>query len=273
MTWFGPDVADRIQAALAHVHEQFAETVFVRRPQVDGSADGVYLEDLTKTEDEFRVLATVQQNPAARTLLKFGQKQPVDLLLTFAHLHLVNAGLPDGPVTGDSILWRGQRYTVVKTNDKIKAVTRPEEFDDAGNPVADQYAETFSFWALAVISTSLRTEDTNVPGVAAPTVENALIHLTQLNTVLVTLSENCYGAGVPMRSLRVKQDGVIVRQTSVAVAGTLLTIVLESPITVGQAITFSYNPVGVRPIEDGIASTTTDTELEAVTDYLVNQVA
>lgn len=81
MTWLSSQKA-RMDEAVARLHAENGETVYVRR-FLSTQPDLIYQEDLTRTEEVFRVIGVVQRNPNRRVLERHGRDLPVDLLVTF----------------------------------------------------------------------------------------------------------------------------------------------------------------------------------------------
>lgn len=123
MTWLSSTKA-RMDEAVARLHAETGETVYVRR-FLSTQPDLVYQEDLTRTEEVFRTIGVVQRNPGRRILARFGRELPVDLLVTFAFIDLDEAvsdiGNQDLAITrileGYHLVYKGRRYQVVQVEE------------------------------------------------------------------------------------------------------------------------------------------------------------
>jgi len=123
MTWLSSTKA-RMDEAVARLHAETGETVYVRR-FLSTQPDLVYQEDLTRTEEVFRTIGVVQRNPGRRILARFGRELPVDLLVTFAFIDLDEAvsdiGNQDLAITrileGYHLVYKRRRYQVVQVEE------------------------------------------------------------------------------------------------------------------------------------------------------------
>lgn len=131
MTWLSSQKA-RMDEAVARLHAENGETVYVRR-FLSTQPDLIYQEDLTRTEEVFRVIGVVQRNPNRRVLERHGRDLPVDLLVTFAFLDLneavSNIGNQDLAITrileGYHLVFKERRYQVVQV-EETKVQTGPD---------------------------------------------------------------------------------------------------------------------------------------------------
>jgi len=110
--------------AVARLHAEYGETVYVRR-FLSTQPDPIYQEDLTRTEEVFRTIGVVQRNPGRRILERFGRELPVDLLVTFGfddlNAAVSNIGNQDLAITrileGYHLVHKGVRHQVVQVEE------------------------------------------------------------------------------------------------------------------------------------------------------------
>ena len=194
MPWPGA-VKARVDEAVARIHAQHGETVYVRRLLPSGP-DDLYAEDLSRMEAAYRVIGVVLLNPAERLLKKFGQALPCDALITFAYNNISVAldGLGNLFPPGDNGLYiqpgfvlqhRGIRYTVVK----VPELKVPINYQDDGGGSNDQTTQWLEVVALAQVSTYPNVLATTQVQPVQPTVTAMALHAASASTLVVlTLS-------------------------------------------------------------------------------------
>lgn len=299
MTW-NSTIKACADSSIQRLHALHGETVYVTQVTTNDSVDTEYQENIRLTENIFRLLAIVQRNPDKRVLLKFGRKEPVDLLLTFCNSQLQNAALQQSVVgqwvptgitlrQGDHVMYQGVRHTIVQVGSIIKTPTQwgedvpvtppaggdnPEDMCGIPTPsegpytvTQDQTSGLLEMAVMAVITTAPNTHVTTTT--STEPVFNSVASISSGTVLQLTMSEAVELDGDPRYQLRVTgtlNSLTSVLATTIALADSThinVTLTAGAPAS-GTLVTITYtNQPNVPVITNGVSKSGSSGAVEA----------
>lgn len=257
----------RFQASVAQIHNQYGETVYIRRI-TNPDMNATYQETLLRTEQVYRLVGIVHLNPSPRLLSRYGRTAPADVIVTFSEKLLSDAGLPNGPVDGDILVYQGIRYTVNNIQQGPKAPTPTFQ-----TSTVDQTAAQLEIPCFGLVQVYPNLAATSEIAVTGPQMLTVTASTASGNERFINFSTDLPMVlnGNPLYRFRVTVNGILVGIASIALLdSTHGQLTMTGNLDFTKPIRLSYNSAQQNPVLDGITlASNTQAELQPVSNVLV----